>query len=142
HLAQARRVGDPVPDKIEAALAWREIVIKSGDRVGDHLLLLWQIEGEQRIDRAQRRGVEVGFVGRPPPDVIAGINRLHVRRQLRTNAGADTVAADQDIGVLDAATRKMDTHATLILVDTLEIPAEVKMRRRYGGAQQPLQTVP
>ena len=36
----------------------------------------------------------------------------------------------------------MDAHATLILVDTFEIPAEVITRRLYGGTQQPLQTVP
>src|SRR5581483_10096191 len=76
------------------------------------------------------------------PDVIAGIDRLHLRRHLTAHAGADAVAADQDVGLLHAAVGEHDAHAAPVLLDALEIAAEMVVRRIDGGAQQPLQAVP
>ena len=93
-------------------------------------------------DLAQRLRREVGFVRRAAPDVIAGVDRLQFGRDLRAHAGADAVAADQDVGVLDAAAGELHAHAALVLVDALEIPAEMIVRRIDRRAQQALQLVP
>ena len=72
---------------------------------------------------------EVGLVRRAAPDVIAGIDRLHVGRDLRAHAGADAVAADQQVGALDAALGEMHAHPASVLLDALEGVAEVVVRR-------------
>src|SRR5262249_42842573 len=48
----------------------------------------------------------------------------------------------QNVGVLDAAAGKLHAHPAPVLIDALEIPAEMVTRLVDGGAQQPLQSVP
>ena len=50
HVAKLIGIGNAIPDEIETAFARPQIVVEAGDRVGDHLLTLGQIEREQRID--------------------------------------------------------------------------------------------
>src|SRR5262249_31754474 len=93
--------------------------------VTDHLLMLGQMKCEQRVDARQGLRCEVRLIGRAAPDIIAGINRLHVRRQLPAYARANAVAADQNVRMLDAAVGEFHAHAAVVLVDVLEVMAEV-----------------
>src|SRR5215813_10261048 len=86
HLAQFYGIGNAVPDKIETAFPGPQIVIESGYWVGDHLLALWQVKRKEWIDAAECFGCKVGFVGRPPPDIVAGVDGLDIRRHLRPHA--------------------------------------------------------
>src|SRR6185312_8738188 len=70
--------GNTIPDEIESAFARPQVVVEAGDRVGDDLLLFGQIEREQRVDTVEGLRREIGFVRCAAPDVIAGINGLHV----------------------------------------------------------------
>ena len=67
---------------------------------------------------------------------------MQFRRDLAAHGGADAIAADQDVGILDATAVEMNAHAAAVLLDALERPAEVIVRRVDGGAEQPLQAVP
>ena len=142
HVAQGGGVGDAVPDEVEAPLARREVVVKACDRIGDHFLPRRQKEGEVRIDLAPRPLRQIGLVGSAAPNVVAGVDRLHLRGHLAAHARTNAVAANQDVGVFDAAVGERHAHAALVLVDTLEIPAEMVVRGIDGGAQQALQPVP
>ena len=142
HLPQRLRVADPVPDEIVAPAAGPQVVVESRDRIADDLLALRQEEDEIGKDALQRLGGEIGLVGRSTPDVIAGIDRLHLRRDLRAHAGADAVAAHQQIGALDAALGEVDADPVPVLLDALEGVAEMVVRGIDGLAQQPLQPVP
>ena len=143
HLLQRPRVADAIPDEIVAAVARPQVVVEARDRIADHLLPLGQEEARNTGKMlAQRLRREVGLVRRAAPDVVAGIDRLHLRRDLRAHAGADAVAADQEVGALDAAVGEMHAHAALVLLDALEAAAEMVVRGIDGLAQQPLQPVP
>src|SRR6476661_10172574 len=142
HLAQFCRVGDAVPDEIESALAGAQVVVESGDWVGDHLLARWQVEREQWIDRVERVRCEVGFVRRAAPDVVAGIDRLHVWSHLPAHTRPNSVAADENIRMLDALAGKLHAHSALILVDPCEIPSEMITGLVDGLPQEPLQAIP
>src|SRR6185437_16852465 len=93
-------------------------------------------------DAAQGFGREIGLVGRAPPDVITGIDRLHLRCDLPAHAGADAVAADQYVGMLDLAAGELHAHAAPVLIDALEVMTKVVMRRVDGAAQNLLQPIP
>ena len=111
HLLAGLRVADPVPDEIVAPVAGPQVVVESGDRIADDLLALRQEEHEIGKDAAQRFRREIGLVRRAAPDVVARVDRLHLRRDLRAHAGADAVAADQQVGAFDAALGEMDADA-------------------------------
>ena len=147
HIAKLAGIGDAIPDDVVTPLAGREIVIEAGDRIAEHLLALGQIERVERVDGAPGLGREISLVRRAAPDVIAGIDRADLGRQLRAHARAHAVAADQNVAMLDLAAGKIcagkfDPHAALVLIDPLEIMAEMIMRIVDGGAQQPLHPVP
>ena len=137
-----RGVGDAIPDEIVAAMAGAQVVVEARDRVGDDLLARRQIEHEIREDFLQRLRREIGLVRRAAPDVIAGVGRLQLRRDLAAHGRADAVAADQDVGLLDAAAVEMHAHAAAVLLDALECPAEMVVRGIDGRAQQALQPIP
>ncbi len=142
HALQRGGVAHPVPDEIVAPLARRQIVVEPGDRVADDLLARRQEEHEIREDVAQRLRREVGLVGRAAPDVVAGVDRLHVGGDLGAHAGADAVAADHEVGILHDAVGEMHAHAAAVLLDMGKRMAEVIVRGIDGLAQQTLQPVP
>ena len=142
HRAQLVGVGRAIPDEIVAAVTGPQVVVEASDRVGDDLLARRQIEHEVREDLLERLRREVGFIRRSAPDVVAGIDRLQLRRDLSAHGRADAVAADQDVGVFDTAAIEMHAHAAAVLFDALERPAEMVVRRVDGLAQQPLQPIP
>src|SRR5262249_52166852 len=86
--------------------------------------------------------LEVGLVGRAAQNVVAGIDRLDRRRDLRAHAGTDAVTADEDIGTLATPAGEMHDDAGAVLLHALEGMAEVVTRRIDGLAQEPLQPVP
>src|SRR4029078_653842 len=61
---------------------------------------------------------------------------------LRAHASCDSVAANQDIGMLHASAGELDAHTALVLVNALEIPAGMIVRFVDGRAQEALQAVP
>ena len=142
HLAELCRVGHAIPDEVVAAVAGAQVVVEARDRVGDDLLARRQVEAEIRKNLFQRLRRQIGLVRRAAPDVVAGIGRLQLRRDLAAHRRADAVAADQDVGILDPAAVEVHPHAAAVLLDALERPAEMVVRRIDGLAQQPLQPVP
>ena len=142
HVLHLRGVGDTIPDEVVAALARAQVIAETGNRIGDDLLPLRPIQNEIREYLAQRLRREVGFVRRSAPDVVAGVDRLQFWGDLRAHAGADAVATHQDVGVFHAAAGELHAHAAFVLVDALEIPAEVIVRGIDGRPQQALQLVP
>src|SRR5262249_51563640 len=63
-------------------------------------------------------------------------------RQLSTHAGADAVAADQDVGVLTTPAGEMHEDTGAVLLHALEIVTEVIVPFVDSFAQQPLQPIP
>src|SRR5262245_47789036 len=123
-------------------MAEPQVIVQSGDGIADDLLPLRQKEREVRENAFARLPLEIGFVGRAAPDVVAGIDRLDRRCDLRAHAGTDAVAADEDIGALATPAGEMRDDAGAVLLHALEGMAEVVMRRVDGLAQEPLQAVP
>ena len=101
-----------------------------------------QIEDEVGEDFLQRLRRQIGFVRRAAPDVVAGIDRLQFRGDLGADGRPYAVAADHDIGVLDAAATEVNANAAAVLPHSLERSAEMIMRGIDGRTQQPLQTIP
>src|SRR5262249_20128542 len=97
---------------------------------------------EVRENTFARPRLEVGFVGRATPNVVAGIDRLDRGRDLRAHAGTDAVAADENIGALATPAGEMHDDAGAVLLHALEGMAEVVTRRIDGLAQEPLQAIP
>src|SRR5262245_30189878 len=123
-------------------MAEPQVIVQSGDGIADDLLPLRQKEREVRENAFARLPLEIGFVGRAAPDVVAGIDRLDRGCDLRAHAGTDAVAADEDIGALVAPASEMHDDAGAVLLHALEGMAEVVMGRVDGLAQEPLQAVP
>jgi hypothetical protein len=48
------------------------------------------------------------------------------------------MATRQNVCIFDAVTGKLHPHASLVLIDALEVPAKVVMGFIDGRAQQPL----
>jgi hypothetical protein len=142
HLSQRLGVADAVPDEIIAPATRTRVVVETRDRVADDLLALRQEEGEMRKDAGACLRREVGLIWRPAPDVIAGIDRLDLRRHLGAHAGADAVAADEKVGALAAPAGKLSHHLAAVLVGALELVAQVIAFGRDRVAQQSLQPVP
>src|SRR5215510_1671684 len=63
---------------------------------------------------------EIGFIRRATPDVIARIDRLHLRREIGADTGPESITSDQQIGALTAAIGEIDVNAAAVLLDTLE----------------------
>ena len=91
---------------------------------------------------AQRRGRQVGLVGGAAPDVVAGVDGLHVRCDLLAHTGPDAVAADQQVGALGLAFGEAHAHLAAVLIDALEGATEVIALGRDRLAQQALEPVP
>ncbi len=87
-------------------------------------------------------GARSASFGRAAPDIVAGIDRLRVGRDLRADAGADAVAAHQQVGVLDATLGEMHAHPMPLRLEALEGVTEVVVRGIDGFAEQALQAVP
>ncbi len=66
---------------------------------------------------------EVGLVCSASPDVIASVDRLHFRHDLRANGRAYTIAAHENVGVLDATIREMYAHAATVVLYQFELTA-------------------
>src|SRR4029077_12012927 len=107
HPSQLLRIGDAIPDEIVAAIAHAQVIVQPGDGIADDLLPLGQKEGEVRKNAGARRFREIGFLRRAAPDVITGIDRLHLRSNLLAHARADAVAADKEIRALALAASKV-----------------------------------
>src|SRR5215470_11549993 len=138
HVAKLAGVRNSVPDDIVAAFTRGEIVVEARDWIAKHLLAFWKIEREVRVNGAQRFRGEIGLVGCSSPNVIAGIDWSYLGRQLRPYARANAVGADQNVGVFDPIPGKLNPHAALILIDPLEITAEMVMRVIDFRAKQTL----
>ena len=102
HLLQQGRVRHAIPDEVEAPMPRPQVIVEACDRIAKYFLLRWQEEGEIRKDLVKRALRETRFIRRTAPDVIAGIDRLHLGHYRSTDTGADTVAAYENITVLDA----------------------------------------
>src|SRR5215211_8630238 len=107
HLRQKLYVGDAIPDEIETAMTRSDVVVESGNRIADDLLLRRQKEREIRKDIFQCAWREIGLVRGAAPNVITSVDRLHVRQDLRANARAYAVCTDENVGILDTAIREM-----------------------------------
>src|SRR5262249_40601101 len=68
---------------------------------------------------------EIRFIRRAPPNVIAGINRLHVRNEVGADARAKPVASNKEIGALTAPVGKMNVNAATVLLNALEDMSEM-----------------
>src|SRR5581483_3821099 len=93
-------------------------------------------------DARARLGPQVGLPRPAAPDEIPGVGGLDLGRELRAHARADAVAADQEVGALAAAAGEMRDHFRAVLVDALEIVAEMVAPVVDRLAQQPLHPVP
>src|SRR5262249_12953245 len=124
------------------AVAGAQVVVEARNRIADDLLALGQEEHEVGKNAGERVWREIGLGRRPAPDVIAGIDRLYVRGDLRAHAGADAVGAEEQVGALHEALGKMHANLVAVLLDMRESVAEVVVRRIDGLAQEPLQPVP
>src|SRR5260221_2729884 len=142
HGPQLPRIGDAVPDEIIAAMPHPQVVVQPGDRVADDLLPLGQEEGEVRENACARLIGKIGFLRRAPPDVIAGIDRLHLRRNVLAHARPDAVAAAEEIGAFAFAADEVHEHTGAVLLDALERVAEMVIPLIDGPAHEPLQPIP
>src|SRR6516165_7199059 len=142
HLLQQGRVRHAIPDEVEPPMPWPQVIVETGDRIANHLLLWWQVEGEIGKHLIQRTQRQIRFVRRTAPDVIASIDRPHSREDRSAYTGTDTIAANEDSAVFHSPAREMNANARTILLDALKVPTEVVMRWIYGIAQQPLKPIP
>src|SRR5262249_42120629 len=62
---------------------------------------------------------------RATPDVIARIDRLHLRREIGADTGPESITPDRQIGALTAVIGEIDVNAAAVLLDTLEHMSEV-----------------
>src|SRR5260370_42248035 len=108
HAPQLLRIGDAVPDEIIAAMPHPQVVVQPGDRVADDLLPLGQEEGEVRENACARIIGKIGLLRRAPPDVIAGIDRLHLRQNSLARARPLADAADEEISAFSSAAGAVD----------------------------------
>ena len=142
HLGELPGIADAVPDEIVAAVAGPQVVVEPGNRIADDLLALGEEEREVGKDAGARRRRQVRLVGGAAPDVVARVDRLHLRGNLVAHAGPDAVAADQQIGALGLSVGKADAHLAAVLLDPLEGAAEMIAPGRDRLAQQALEPVP
>jgi hypothetical protein len=119
HLLEFLCVCHPIPREVVATMARLQLVVRSGDRVAQNLQLLSEEEAEVGKDGSSSVWREVGFIGRASPEVIAGIDWLDLRGKLRTHAGANAVASNQQIGTLGVAVRKTNMNTAAVLLDVL-----------------------
>src|SRR6266481_8753975 len=92
HLFQLGGVCDAIPAEIVASVAGTQFVVRARNWVAESLKL---IEGVIRKHGPAGVRREIGFVRRTAPDVIDGIDRLHLRREVSADAGPKPVTSDK-----------------------------------------------
>ena len=63
---------------------------------------------------------EIEFICRATPDIITGVDRLYLRRNLAADSRTKAVAGYQQIGPLTAAVRELNADTTPLLLHTHE----------------------
>src|SRR5215470_20016501 len=114
-----------IPTEIVPAIADTQFVVGSRYGVAKRLKLITQEErivGEHCSAGFRR---EIRFIRRAPPNVIAGINRLHVRNEVGADARAKPIASNKKIGALTAPVGKMNVNAATVLLNALEDMSEM-----------------
>src|SRR5260370_40272551 len=94
HLFQLGGVCGAIPAEIVASVAGTQFVVRARNWVAESLKLIAQEEGVIRKHGPAGVRREIGFVRRTAPDVIAGIDRLHLRREVSADAGPKPVTSD------------------------------------------------
>ena len=90
----------------------------------------------------QRTPRQVRFVRRTAPNVITSVDWLHFGQDRGAHTGANAIATDEDIAVLNPPAGEMHPNAGSILLEALKVPTKVVMGWIDGIAQQPLQPIP
>ena len=106
-------------------MACTQFVVHARNWVAESLELVVQEEG--KIGKHCPAGVrrEVRIIWRAAPDVIAGIDRLHFRREVRADGGPEPITSDKQIGTLRATVAEVDLNATTVLLNALEHISEM-----------------
>ena len=63
---------------------------------------------------------EIGFIRRTAPDVIAGIDRLHLRCEAGSDIGPKSITSDKQICSFVTAVGEINVNAVAVLLYALE----------------------
>ena len=134
--------GRPVPDEVPAPVAHVGAVVSAGHGVADHLFPAGQAEtevAEQGLARVARQG---RFVAHAAPGHIAGVLRLHRGQKLAAHAGAQAVAADEQVSLQSLARGQSGLHTLVTRLHRHHRSTQSLAGRRHRCAQQRVQPAP
>ena len=125
HLFQLGGVCQTIPAEIIAPVANPQFVVHTRNRVAQRLQLISQEAGEIGKHGPAGFRQEIGFVWSTTPDVVAGINRLHLGCEAGANARSEPIACDEQIGALTEAVCEMNLNAVAVLLGSFEYMTEM-----------------
>ena len=137
----ARLARRPVPDEIVAAVARAQIIVRPGDRIAEHLLVVGQAEREVLEQLPVQRGRKCRFGHQPAPGRVAGVERAERGEILLPHGRADAVGADQQVAFGHRTIGEMRRDALRALRDLPQLLAAL-VEGLQRGFQQMKYAVP
>ena len=137
-----RFIRRPVPHHIVAALTDPQIVVRAGDRIAETLLARRQTERHRFEQFAMDRRRDRAFGKQRAPGHIAGIKRRDIGRALLAHCRAQSVGADQNIGLHVPPSLKWATTCALLCSNAFRPTAAVIKLWRKRIAQDAIDTLP